>query len=763
MRPETAYEHRMKSRRNVFTSVGRCLSWLLGSSAMQQARCSLVGFFIGLLLTSVYGMMALYVQNYSLWYCLITTTTVAVFTAFGMGLSIRVRTNVTLMLPMLCSKEGKRFLLFLILTLLVQGPLSNTVENFERAADSVVCGAELTINQTQLLMQRAATPLLSVLSKIKEVSRNVFSLSGRVQNFITALTESVRHVSGSLRNVMHFLASIGDICNDKMGTPYKKCNTLFDEGRADCMELLSIFSFLCHIVDGFRPLCGLTRVGELFCILPSYIGEHLKTRLAFPTTAAFNQMKKEFEFNMSASVHFDMNLNKSQSMQEMAQEIMEEVAQEQEHFLELMAVLAYVGLFLLLFMYLQAVLYKKRYLHTDDFDNIYITEQFVEMDSKLSRQGRPAVLPLRGREALTYITPYSLRMTAHERQAVAAGLVTLLQHMAVGCVVMALDLMVFWMFDMLHHQAQGEIVARAPVVVDVQVNGSGYASDIFKDIVASFDILQRGNITILSKKCLMEPLELDYVIYLFIGFLYGLTFFLVLAGGYAKRLQRSVCAHYHPQREKERILWLRGHILSQRGSLGKALLRAVTRVKEDQGHGSVLQILTLRLPAGATIARFLGVLNKSCLACGTVMKSKDCSDVYTCSTPNCTGSTLKSSCFCMQCFRVMGRICAVCMGPLTFQEDSEQELDSSDEEQVNLWAAAITTPHIGLSHDRRKLMRRRLSVATGRPMGDERSTEELSDSCRSDLRTSQDQSHDFKRDTPHPPYSPPGPSHAFIL
>ena len=46
-------------------------------------------------------------------------------------------------------------------------------------------------------------------------------------------------------------------------------------------------------------------------------------------------------------------------MQEMAQEIMEEVAQEQERFLELMAVLAYVGLFLLLFMYLQCVQQKK--------------------------------------------------------------------------------------------------------------------------------------------------------------------------------------------------------------------------------------------------------------------------------------------------------------------------------------------------------------------------------------------------------------------
>lgn len=51
----------------------------------------------------------------------------------------------------------------------------------------------------------------------------------------------------------------------------------------------------------------------------------------------------------------------------------------------------------------------------------------------------------------------------------------------------------------------------------VQVNGSGYASDIFKDLVASFEILQKGNITVLSKKCLMLPSEPDYYGYLIIG------------------------------------------------------------------------------------------------------------------------------------------------------------------------------------------------------------------------------------------------------
>lgn len=44
----------------------------------------------------------------------------------------------------------------------------------------------------------------------------------------------------------------------------------------------------------------------------------------------------------------------------------------------------------------------------------------------------------------------------------------------------------------------------------VTVNGSGYASDIYRDLVAAFNILQRGNITVISRKCLLAPSEPSY-------------------------------------------------------------------------------------------------------------------------------------------------------------------------------------------------------------------------------------------------------------
>lgn len=60
-------------------------------------------------------------------------------------------------------------------------------------------------------------------------------------------------------------------------------------------------------------------------------------------------------------------------------------------------------------------------------------------------------------------------------------------------------------------------VPSAPVTVAVQVSGSGYASDIFRDLVAAFDTLQGGNITVVSRKCLLEPSEPNYITCFILG------------------------------------------------------------------------------------------------------------------------------------------------------------------------------------------------------------------------------------------------------
>ncbi|XP_056237675.1 DC-STAMP domain-containing protein 2 [Seriola aureovittata] len=754
----------------------RLSGWRKVKGHLLEGGWSLVAFMSGLVLASLYGITALFLQKQPLWFCVYTTLALALLAAFGLGLSVGVRADVTVMLPSLCSGHGRKFLLFLFVSVLLSGPLANTLENTERAAASLLCGAELAANQTQELMQRAATPLFSVLDRIRQISSNAHAVAGRVHNFIQALSDSVQHVARILRNVLHFLVDIGDVCNAKLGSPYRKCRAVFAEARADCSDLLGEdFNFLCDIVDGFLPLCKLARAAELFCIIPSYIAKQLKKHLAAPTIAAFERMKREFEFNISASVTFDLDANSSRSLQQVSQDIMEEVSSDLQVFQSLSGTLKYGGLVLLACSFLRAVRYRRRYLRELDFDNIYISSQFEELDQRVTSGGGASVLPITSREAKIYITPLSLHLSSRERRVVMMGVVSVLRHLVMGGLLVALDFLVFWMLDQVHHQVTGDVVARAPVTVAVQVNGSGFASDIFRDLVASFNVLQEGNITVISRKCVVQPSEPNYSTCFILGFLLGLALLVSLTGGFVQRCRRVACSSYHPERELDRIQFLRQRILDQRRTEGDALRRSAVRSHADRGRGGGgrhLQSLLLWLPGGVHLSHLLGLSpSVTCLACGEEVRSEE--DVVTCDVPRCSGL------YCRPCFHSLGNMCVVCMRPLTFQEDGEEELDSSDDDQLTLWSAALNSTHL-TDPRARSLMKRRITMATCRRLTDlpdvseadmtyqdrpESDESDESDSDASFYSTSSTTPSRHQDDTlvtvvihqPHCPQNPPGP------
>lgn len=63
--------------------------------------------------------------------------------------------------------------------------------------------------------------------------------------------------------------------------------------------------------------------------------------------AAFERMKQEFDFDLSASVIFDLNVNSSRSLQQVYQGIMEDLADELHMAQRLTQPLAYFGLLML--------------------------------------------------------------------------------------------------------------------------------------------------------------------------------------------------------------------------------------------------------------------------------------------------------------------------------------------------------------------------------------------------------------------------------
>ncbi|KFO77961.1 DC-STAMP domain-containing protein 2, partial [Cuculus canorus] len=548
-------------------------------------------FVFGMVLASLYGALVLLAQGHNIWYCLVTTSSLAAGLGLGMAFSVKARITVLLSLPYIFTNEGKMLMLLLALGMAVQGPCTNILHNFSQTAESLSCGAELALNQTAENLQRAREPLMDMLAKIKDIAQKAKAVGDRIRKFFHSITDSVTYVARAVRNVWLWLVNIGKICNRELGQPYQRCVLLFDDAKDSCERTIPFLYFLCYVIVPFKSLCRLANLGTLFCVIPYYIQEFLKRNVADPLTGALDHVRQEFEFNISAEHHFNISLNSSKTLSEVALDIMDDVSQRLRPLHRVLGLFTHISFCVILYMYFQALRYHRRYLRDDTFDNIYITQRFMELDQQLTEQRKATVLPLTNWEKGRYISPVGLLLSRQEQRRYGLQLVWVLRHMVLGFSVILADYSLFWLLDLIRHQLKGEIVARAPEVMGISVKGEGYTSEIFRDLVSAFDVLQQGNLTVLSQSCIPRPVEPDYGTYLSMGLLYGICLFIAVFGSYVARLRRVVCAAYYPKREQERTIFLHSTILARRAGLARALRQTVMGRKGDAAEGNVFLLV----------------------------------------------------------------------------------------------------------------------------------------------------------------------------
>ncbi|KAG8519928.1 DC-STAMP domain-containing protein 2 [Galemys pyrenaicus] len=705
----------------------------LGTEESSRTRAvvrSTAGFFLGLSLATVYGLLELLVEGHSPWGCLVGTLTLATFLSLGMAFSRQVRVTVFLLLPQAFSTQGRTLLLVAAFGLVLQGPCANTLRNFTRASEAVACGTELALNQTAEMLERAKQPLVSALNKIKAIARRTKEVADRVRKFFRSIMDGVKHVgqhmivsvlflfflgeARALRNVWYWLLHIGDVCNSELGNPYSKCARVFDDGKDSCMKVMPQAYYLCYVLVPFKlALCGLASAVQVFCVIPKYIQPLLYKTIHTPVMNMINRVRKEFEFNVTANHHFSVDLNASRSLSQVAQDLREAVGMKLYRVREALALMGYTTPLLLTLLYLQALYYRFCYLSWDHFDNIYISSRFLRMEAVRSTAGLPTVLPLSAHEATQYIQPGSIFLSHWEQVFYILATFDLIRHLLLVLLLVFLDYSVFWVMDLARHQLQGEIVARSPVLVSITVEGVGYTGKIYRDLVSAFDVLQQGNISILSRRCVLRPSEPDATGYIAIGVMYGLCCFVTLFGNYVSRLRRVICASYYPSREQERIAYLYNLLLSRRTNLSAALHRTVQRRAADQAYMGVLQVLS------KWCSCLVPFINKSwlhqvyCLGCGQPRDERDMENFVSCSTPGCKGL------FCPTCFRLLDNTCSVCASPLSYQGQLDLELDSSDDEGPRLWLAAARRK----DPEQERVLRQQLQEALGRSLPSESSSE----------------------------------------
>lgn len=74
-------------------------------SAGRALARSVGGFLLGMMVAGLYGALVLFVQGYNIWYCLVTTISLAAGLGLGMAFSCKVRLTVLLVLPQIFSSK----------------------------------------------------------------------------------------------------------------------------------------------------------------------------------------------------------------------------------------------------------------------------------------------------------------------------------------------------------------------------------------------------------------------------------------------------------------------------------------------------------------------------------------------------------------------------------------------------------------------------------------------------------------------------------
>ncbi|KAM4690053.1 DC-STAMP domain-containing protein 2-like [Rhinophrynus dorsalis] len=667
-----------------------------------------------------------------------------------MAFSANVRATVLLMLSQTFTDEVKNIILVAALTLAMQGSGANIVENLSRTTMSISCTVDLAMNQTKDSAQLATAPLLprlfqeavdSLLEKqvlvrvpppergsgsveeIKLLARK-FKVAGEESGrFFTSVERSMRYIEQTLKRVWRYLHNAGDICTEKMTAPYTKCNQIFEDGKDRCFRDLSFLSFVCYIVDVFRPLCGLAKVIHIVC-LPSYVLQMIvRQQHVTYLTPMMESIRDKFKFNITIIHSYNRKANTSTPYRTVVSRVTKDVMQIVDPIMYIIELTNYIWIITGLYYYIRAWLYRRRYILDDGFDNIYITPDFIELDKMRKKNGENPILPFYPREAKKYIRTDLCALTSSEKISYSAFFGIYWSMMLIGFLVLSDFFLVLLMKGIHNRMADKDFTIQAPYFVEIAAEGSGFLFMIIKDLLAVVENVLKTRLNILSKQCQLRPSETNIKLLLLIGALFLFAIVITFLGSYGKRMRRSVCAYYYPDREKERIAALYRKILSEREYEPRAVSNC--RLATMYVERSFLQALATKIQGIVCFVEWLEPNPLYCRRCARVSREELETDFVYCYSVECKH---RSAMFCHICMDI-DNSCTYCFGELF--DGEEIIIDPRDEEQIT--PIRMLQVEINSIQDRRKKKLRNYIKADMKAKFEVSRYSDLGQGCPSDL------------------------------
>ncbi|XP_061333847.1 E3 ubiquitin-protein ligase DCST1 isoform X6 [Pezoporus flaviventris] len=580
-------------------------------------------------------------------------------TALGWAMSPHFRCASLLVVPKFFGKEGRVYILSLVLAAIYNGPVANIWHNLEEVTHSLGCVAELQVNHSRMLWQMSTAPLRKVM---EDMARSGQMLNSEVQNISRAfvgLNEEVASEAGydlrqSQRTKPQLAPSTQQLyetktklrCNNVIELGMQHCRDWFDTKYDACMEqiFVPLINHLLCLPMKFKFLCHIVKVMNSWC------------RDKIPVEGNFGQTYDMMNSSVS-------NLSQEFSASIVFQ-LMEEVTSHfQEHSARLgqtFSIFRLVLSFSFILVFITAFSYTKQYCQDISYDNLYITTYFRQIDARRRKERKRTLLPLLRAEASAFIFPCRPMVQPLELQNMVLELLECIPPLLFLLLACAMDHVLVSMLSAIQQHSFVQYSFHSSHHLSIHVMGRSLMAQLLRSTIGALNTSSDTLLETSNLVCLPRPRSMSQHQYLSSCLPLAMLVLLCLAQVYIYRLRRVIAAFYFPKREKSRVLYLYNKLLQQRlDFIQRQRKRIVQRAQQPPGLSTALVHWCCR--RWPCLSRWM---RRSCTVCGVRVGPPE----PACPTPACMAP------YCRQCWHEAGCVCLACAPP-----EPRLDADSSDE------------------------------------------------------------------------------------
>ncbi|CAD6221959.1 GSCOCG00011669001-RA-CDS [Cotesia congregata] len=537
---------------------------------------SIVGFLSGILLTFTFLCFLVYSKftlSSATFFCSLSGIVLTISLAF----SYRIRC-ITLLLFFQCfSKRGRQALIAYAFVLMLVGPTSNTLHNVQVLSELLSCGQEELKQMIETFTNLTIQPYLAFQHSIMQIVKVISNVMDNIKNILYTINQCFLSLYSVIKSVYDWLISIVNLCNKKFGTPYEKCQNVFNIAIADCKAKLGpIFKPFCEIANTAQNLCYTIKPLDFVCLLTSLIKNMIldtvqksMNSILFVIVAFyyFNniksfmyQLRTMFYVKINFSHFLNFETHKNNQYHNIVIYILKDIKSQISRFLVVFNSMSFVTSFFFLCVLLRVINYRYKWLTKDSFDNKYLTNHFYDIDLIRRRKRKEIVLPLSRREKKKYIKLLSTRLITQEKIQMAKSTIFLGIVTIKFCINLFVDHSLFWILSTINYYGRFSMKTLQSNIIGFHIVGNKYIADIYRNISKIFLRFQNDNRNS-TFLCLSDPSSPNYNQYITIAIIISFCWLLALFEPYGRRFSQTVMSYYYPERARHRTVWLYNHIL----------------------------------------------------------------------------------------------------------------------------------------------------------------------------------------------------------